>query len=231
MRKLILGIALLLAVSAAAFANSPGSDEVTIKDWTLKRNQNPNGTAVLTGNELNGTDISINSGKTLRPTMTTTNVSDWLYNVNDGLDVLFLGFNSHNVATNIQEDPDDPAWNDKYFEFKITGVDPETNDTLMVFHKSTPDNLWTGDGVYHLDAGTIFSTYVNNREQYFGDERFLAVNRIELNLVDDGGAVIKVSGEGDPVRIGFFDLPEPSTYAYGVMGLASLIGLRRRVRK
>ena len=232
MKKIVSILAIVFALSAAVFANSPGSEDVRINGWELKKNMgNPAGTAVLTDNELNGVDIDINPGKTMRAFMLTSSVDNWLYNVNEEMHLLFLGFDSHDVSTNIGEDPSDPEWNDKYIHFKIYGVDQDTGESLMVYHMSPSDDLWTGDGVYHLNTSTIFDTYIGNGSQPFGGERTLVVNKVEVQLLNVGGSYIRVGDAGDTLRVGFLDLPEPSTYAYGIMGLASIIGLRRRIRK
>ncbi len=220
MRKFVLGLALLLAVSAAAFANTPADEDVTFRNWSAVYDFSR--TATLIGNDLNGVDITANPSATIDAYIT-ADVTGWLYNTNDELYFLTKGFED-NINVRVPAGVV-PNWDDVTLFLQIEGRSTTSNNNYLVTY-TVP---WTGDGVFALGVDDITAMYVNGTQKNFSDE--LNASAIDFRLLNIGGSFVGLNLSDKKMTTGFFDLPEPSTYAYGIMGLASLLGLRRRIRK
>ncbi|MBP5737521.1 MAG: hypothetical protein J6X38_00335 [Abditibacteriota bacterium] len=138
------------------------------------------------------------------------NVSCWLYNGNDSFTVTFEGFrdndfnSSHGTLSFIVRDG---SW-DNCVWYRVP---------------------WSGNGAYTFTAEDIFPEW-NEGDSIEG----LEVGRIDIWVEDTVKWTPRASGR---VTVSLntteeeTEVPEPACAAYGVAGLVSLIGMKRRIKK
>ncbi len=138
------------------------------------------------------------------------NVSGWLYNGNDSFTVTFEGFrdndfnSSHGTLSFIVRDG---SW-DNCVWYRVP---------------------WSGNGAYTFTAEDIFPQW-NEGDSIEG----LEVGCIDIWVEDPvkwtpralGRVTVSLNTPEEET-----DIPEPGTIAYAIMGLGSLAGMKRRIKK
>ena len=206
MKKLISVLALAALVCGAAFA------DVTMTDWE------PfvyGSTLSITDYEPAGFDVELSEWvNSAALDVETHNVSGWLYDPNVPITVTLSGFDNDAFIAS------DNTWlmleilnwdEDRYADYEL----PFTGNGTYTF---TSDNM-SYDEEYPLDGTEV--TYVS----------FCVYDK---DVSDDAHINPGTSGR---VTIAFGTpeeetvVPEPATAAYALMGLGSLVGIKRRIRK
>ena len=138
------------------------------------------------------------------------NVGGWLYNVNDSFTVTFDGFGDNDFSSA-----------DGSLAFYVSDVFQKNWVCYRV--------PWSGNGAYTFTAEDIFPEW-NEGDSIEG----LEVGRIDIWVEDPVKWTPRASGR---VTVSLntteeeTEVPEPACAAYGVAGLVSLIGMKRRIKK
>ncbi len=224
MKKFILGLALLIAVSAAAFANTPADEGVSIR-WKDIYEIMPLKNADGTGFDIYTTDPSKQHDYMF---YLNSSVQGWLFDMNeDTVYMVFKDFDS--IRDNVN--PPAAEEGEKMLQFQISANDPNTVQLVAMYRQP-----WKGSGVYAFGPEQLLGVQgydYRTKEDFLVDiyNEPISVRTMALNITDANQVPALIDVTGNPASVRFLNLPEPSTYAYGIMGLASLLGLRRRIRK
>lgn len=226
MKKIIFGLALLIAISAAAFANSPADDNVSIT-WKDNLFTAPIQNIPGSGFDLVFSKIHDDTPGDMGYMFSGENVQNWLFDPNK--DNMYLAFKNFDMI----------HWGDSldntdniYLAVQVGSHDPQgTGITTSVMYYVP----WSGSGVYTITPDDVYQMYYYNyktREEldYISDP--FNVDSMQISHSSPSGLVyLYLDRNHENSQFRYLDLPEPSTYAYGIMGLVSLMGLKRRIRK
>ncbi len=229
MKKLTI-ITVVLAILCSAMVMAADLGNIT---WT------PLGTGVTaTDNENGGTVLDLGADGFLYGLQADVE-NPWLYNSNDLISVSVDGFK------------DTPQWAveivNQYTNYVKGSMDLYNGDTLVASGTVTPASA-------EVLGNNLNGTYVySNGKVTAGSSEF---NVVWSNEIPAGTPIdtIKVYLDPDVLSLGLqilerteqqalrdgrtltindpkVEVPEPATYAYAAMGLVSVLGLKRRVRK
>ena len=208
MKKLIAVLALSAVACAAAFA------DISVSDWNASY---PASGLTITDYAPAGFDayLSETSSKVVFG-FHSSNVSDWLYNKNEPviLTVENFGENDFSATDGV---------------ISISIADANWRNTVIY---TLP---WAGNGTYTFAPQNI------KESSCMGSLEGLEVNAVDMFVRSDdtllrlnpGGAgrITLALGEPEEDPTHETELPEPMSAAYAVMGLGSLIGMKKRFVK
>ncbi len=150
-------------------------------------------------------------------------VDGWLFDPNKPVSVNVTGLDSLQLASYLPTDT--------VSMLCIQLYDSNDMDHVMLYGKDI-----TGDGVYAFTDDDFIT--------FDGDAEFdsdVHIGGVDVYIYDASGGshytLYAVPGSNASVEFLFdeeedpIDVPEPATYAYGALGLVSLLGMKRRIRK
>ncbi len=215
MKKLISVLAVFAIVCGAASA------DVTMADWLMWSDQDfdlvdtytedyaPAGFDIDTTGVDWGTSFYCES----------SNVGGWLYNGNDSFTITFEGF-----------EDEDFVWDDEAFPGFLRVLVTNWEDDACVEY-GLP---WEGPGTYTFTAEDITSPddlLEGKSVDMFTFDGFNAEFGYSLSILSGADGRITVSVDTWEPETPETVVPEPACAAYGITGLVSLIGIKRRIKK
>ena len=215
MKKLIAVLAVFAIVCGAASA------DVTMADWLMWSDQDfdlvdtytedyaPAGFDIDTTGMDWGTTFACES----------MNVGGWLYNGNDSFTITFEGF-----------EDEDFVWDDEAFPGFLRVLVTNWEDDACVEY-GLP---WEGPGTYTFTAEDITSPddlLEGKSVDMFTFDGFNAEFGYSLSILSGADGRITVSVDTREPETPETVVPEPATAAYALMGLGSLVGIKRRFKK
>ncbi|MBP5718001.1 MAG: hypothetical protein J6X53_03360 [Abditibacteriota bacterium] len=215
MKKLISVLAVFAMVCGAASA------DVTMTDWVLWSNEDFDYVDTYTEDYAPaGFDIDttgVNWGTTFA--CESMNVGGWLYNGNDSFTITFEGF-----------EDEDFVWDDEAFPGLLRAffTNPE-NDAYVEYGLS-----WEGPGTYTFTAEDItdsYGSFEGKNVDMFTFDGFNPEFGYSLYILSGADGRITVSVDTREPETPETVVPEPACAAYGITGLVSLIGIKRRIKK
>ncbi len=157
---------------------------------------------------------------------------NWLYNPNMPIFVRINGF------VNLVEDsepsipviPDQPVV--KSLKALSENEDASVRYLNLYLAADNDENdyaeynvVWTGNGVYKLTPEDLIDSSISEETNIsYAEFLFHTGNYNVMQVVPLTYGTVEIMTE-------YSEVPEPATYAYGVMGLISVFGLRRRIKK
>ena len=205
MKKVLILLA-LVTLAGASFAAGINDTESTLSDWEAAYDGN-----VTDLTDVKGFTATYDSFMGLE--FETETISNWLYNPNETILVTVAG------------DFYDDAWARQYPNAVIDFYVTAGNGSVDF---SAP---FTGTGDYELTLSDVYGVVEGDAFDYAD---FAILNRGNITQVN--GKTITVtfyepSAEPDPDPEEETVVPEPAAIAYGLVGLAPLFGLKRRIKK
>ena len=203
MKKLL--IALLVLAATAAFANTPNDPEVTIESWYC-----PTGAALVT-------DLDDDNGFAALS-------FDDIYAVFGAMSQGWH-FNSNDTTINVTVEED-------FFD-DILSQNPDMTYTIM-FAAGPSDDVESG--VFYTCDFAGSGDYILTRDSYNGLVEGDLMDEVSLWIANENYSSLTLPA-GKTLTVRFNKpqqetvVPEPATYAYALMGLGSLIGIKRRIKK
>ena len=211
-------IALMILAASAAFANTPSDSGVTVEGWRSWGEVNSIPVSDLADN--NGfTANTINMHNPLGDDYVTevgfqAEASGWLFDPNESVTITVIeDFSDEQISSF-----------DGNFYISLQGIPLgyETGPFYMT--------LYTGPGDYTLELVNDFGLEEGSElsDVYFGIADFDNDAGYYNSLMIPAGKTLTVRfGSEQPETV----VPEPATCAYALMGLGSLLGIKRKIRK
>ncbi|MBO7392958.1 MAG: hypothetical protein J6U98_02000 [Abditibacteriota bacterium] len=169
----------------------------------------------------------------------TESVDGWVYDRNEPIYTVITGFEELFVPDSVN------LYSDGKFVFlSVSFVSPETPDYAK-WGYTDYKKPWTGAGEYVFTPEDITRSYLSYYDD--GSQNYVrwdgldgVVYYIDAGIMYDGDPrgsgdpwILAGSGTEGTFRFGRAEtvVPEPATAAYGIMGLVSLIGMKKRFGK
>ncbi len=222
-KKALMIIALVCLIASSAFA-------VSITDWETWFSNNPIREYVSDLNPAGFVvDIPLTANAMGSVDIVSNNVADWIFDENASVPVKITGFDNMRMIYEVVSDAD--ARN----EGEPVNIVRE-KELYVYYGFGNSDGLpllygitFYGDGVYSLKPSD-FLEGDGTPSDYHG----MPVTRVDAMIT--GSNLIMYAIPGTKGSVEFFpedetEVPEPAACAYGALGLVSLLGMKRRIRK
>ena len=147
-----------------------------------------------------------------KPFFRSITVSGWVYDEDEGFNITIEGFEGA----------------DK----KVDGFDGDSIQVQLgrgVLITAIYQTTWNGDGTYFFDKDNLTYSYRTEGDILNVFVRLL-IDDHEYQFADNATGSVQFA-LGKPAPQPETEVPEPGVCAYGALGLVSLLGMKRRIRK
>ena len=209
MKKLIFVFA-LLAMAGTVFANTPGDREVTIVNWVCSFSANADNVVISDFDDNNGFSALTGNEGGISVSLI-GEASNWVFDSNDTLSLsLYEDFFTEDMLNNS-------------YSVVIKTYTPDGR--VIVANYAAP---YEGPGDYTLsllNANVDDGTEIGSLKLMIG--QILSVSSTKLvSMPEESTLTVRFNPTEEKT-----DVPEPTSAAYALLGLGSLLGIRRKIRK